>query len=40
MKSSSPPKPALATSMLTRGIQTGLPARWVTADEVYADPDL
>jgi SRSO17 transposase len=34
-------KPALATTMLTRGIEAGLPARWVTADEVYGvDPDL
>src|SRR3954447_8346284 len=34
-------KPALATTMLTRGIEAGLPAGWVTADEVYGvDPDL
>jgi hypothetical protein len=34
-------KPALATTMITRAVEAGLPARWVTADEVYgADPDL
>jgi SRSO17 transposase len=34
-------KPALATAMIARGIETGLPAGWVTADEVYGiDPDL
>ena len=34
-------KPALATSMLTRTLRAGVPARWVAADEVYrADPQL
>jgi SRSO17 transposase len=34
-------KPALATGMLTRALRAGVPARWVTADEVYgADPGL
>lgn len=34
-------KPALATGMLTRALQAGVLARWVTADEVYgADPGL
>lgn len=34
-------KPALATGMLTRALQAGVPARWVTGDEVYgADPVL
>jgi SRSO17 transposase len=34
-------KPALATTMITRGVEAGIPARWVTGDEVYgADPDL
>lgn len=34
-------KPALATAMLIRALDAGLPARWVTGDEVYgADPDL
>ena len=34
-------KPALATAMITRAVQAGVLARWVTADEVYgADPDL
>jgi SRSO17 transposase len=34
-------KPALATGMLTRGLRAGVPARWVTGDEVYgADPGL
>jgi SRSO17 transposase len=34
-------KPALATTMLTRGIEAGLPGGWVSADEVYGvDPDL
>jgi SRSO17 transposase len=33
-------KPA-ATAMIVRGIEAGLPAGWVTADEVYGgDPDL
>jgi SRSO17 transposase len=34
-------KPALATGMLTRALAAGVPARWVTGDEVYgADPGL
>src|SRR3954465_6981475 len=34
-------KPALATWMLTRALDAGLPARWVAGDEVYgADPTL
>lgn len=34
-------KPALAAGMLTRALNAGVPARWVTGDEVYgADPDL
>src|SRR3954466_4248137 len=34
-------KPALATAMLGRALDAGVPARWVTGDEVYgADPDL
>src|SRR3954467_5226732 len=34
-------KPALATAMLTRAVDAGVPARWVAGDEVYgADPDL
>jgi hypothetical protein len=34
-------KPALATRMLTRTLDAGVPAAWVTGDEVYgADPDL
>src|SRR4051794_2899330 len=34
-------KPALATGMLIRALDAGLPARWVAGDEVYgADPDL
>jgi SRSO17 transposase len=34
-------KPALATGMLTRALRAGVPARWVTGDEVYgADPGL
>src|SRR4051794_2083348 len=34
-------KPELATTMLTRALDTGLPAAWVAGDEVYgADPDL
>src|SRR3954453_23289746 len=34
-------KPALATAMLTRALDAGVPAGWVTGDEVYgADPDL
>jgi SRSO17 transposase len=34
-------KPALARRMITRALDVGVPARWVTADEVYgADPQL
>jgi SRSO17 transposase len=34
-------KPALATQMLTRTLDAGVPAAWVTGDEVYgADPKL
>src|SRR4051812_37330540 len=34
-------KPALATVMLTRALAAGVPAGWVTGDEVYgADPSL
>jgi SRSO17 transposase len=34
-------KPALATQMLTRTLDAGVPAAWVTGDEVYgADPML
>jgi SRSO17 transposase len=34
-------KPALATAMIARGVEAGLPVGWVTADEVYGiDPDL
>src|SRR3954447_19711987 len=34
-------KPALAGAMLTRVLDAGVPARWVTGDEVYgAAPDL
>jgi SRSO17 transposase len=34
-------KPALATSMLARTLDAGVPAAWVTGDEVYgADPGL
>jgi SRSO17 transposase len=34
-------KPALATAMLGRALDAGVPAAWVTGDEVYgADPDL
>jgi SRSO17 transposase len=34
-------KPALATQMLTRTLDAGVPAAWVTGDEVYgADPEL
>jgi len=34
-------KPALATRMLTRALDAGVPAAWVTGDEVYgADPGL
>jgi SRSO17 transposase len=34
-------KPALATQMLTRALDAGVPAAWVTGDEVYgADPGL
>jgi SRSO17 transposase len=34
-------KPALAAAMLTRAVEAGIPARWVTGDEVYgADPGL
>jgi len=34
-------KPALATAMITRAMQAGVPAAWVAGDEVYgADPVL
>jgi SRSO17 transposase len=34
-------KPALAAAMLARALDAGVPAAWVTADEVYgADPQL
>jgi len=34
-------KPALATVLIERALDAGVPARWVTADEVYgADPKL
>lgn len=34
-------KPSLATGMLIRALNAGVPARWVAGDEVYgADPDL
>jgi SRSO17 transposase len=34
-------KPALATGMLSRALNAGVPARWVAGDEVYgADPTL
>lgn len=34
-------KPAPATSMLTRALHAGVPARWATGDEVYGnDPGL
>ena len=34
-------KPALATAMIGRALDAGVPARWVAADEVYgADPQL
>jgi SRSO17 transposase len=34
-------KPALARQMIARALEAGVPARWVTADEVYgADPGL
>ena len=34
-------KPALATAMLIRALNAGVPARWATGDEVYgADPEL
>jgi len=34
-------KPALAAGMLTRALRAGVPARWVTGDEVYGnDPSL
>jgi SRSO17 transposase len=34
-------KPALAAGMLTRALRAGVPARWVTGDEVYGnDPGL
>src|SRR5439155_24453592 len=34
-------KPALATAMLVRALDAGVPAAWVAGDEVYgADPDL
>lgn len=35
------PKPALATDMVLAALQAGVPARWVTGDEVYGqDPRL
>jgi SRSO17 transposase len=34
-------KPALATGMITRAVEAGVPAGWVAGDEVYgADPEL
>jgi len=34
-------RPALATAMITRALDAGVPAAWVTGDEVYgADPKL
>ena len=34
-------KPALATAMISRAVQAGVPAAWVAGDEVYgADPQL
>lgn len=34
-------KPALATAMITRAVEAGVPAAWVAGDEVYgADPTL
>ena len=34
-------EPALATAMMTRGVRAGLPAGWVSDDEVYgSDPGL
>jgi len=34
-------KPALATAMISRAVQAGVPAAWVAGDEVYgADPEL
>jgi SRSO17 transposase len=34
-------KPALARQMITRALEAGTPAAWVTADEVYGqDPQL
>jgi SRSO17 transposase len=34
-------KPTLATAMITRAVQAGVPASWVAGDEVYgADPNL
>src|SRR3712207_921547 len=30
-------KPELARSMLTRALEDGLPAGWLTADEIYGD---
>jgi SRSO17 transposase len=34
-------KPALATALIERALDAGVPARWITADEVYgADPRL
>src|SRR3954453_1697650 len=34
-------KPALAQALIARALDAGVPASWVTADEVYgADPDL
>lgn len=34
-------KPALATGMIRRALNAGVPARWIAGDEVYgADPAL
>ncbi len=31
-------KPALATAMITRAVEAGIPPRWVAGDEVYGGP--